>query len=114
LSLAAPHVSAQGAICGFSCFASCATRIACGCSGIFCAFQFCCCPACLFEEIASAAAGATETNPCSYHNFSTTTRTRLQDNIRKPKVYTDGIMRYGLLSEVKEPTSLQEALSSET
>ena len=39
-------------------------------------------------------------------------RTRLQDNIRQPKQYTDGTIRYGLLSEVKEPRSLDEALVS--
>ena len=37
----------------------------------------------------------------------------LQDNIRKPKSYTDGIVRYGLLAQVKEPSSLTEALDDE-
>ena len=40
-------------------------------------------------------------------------RTRLQDNIRKPKSYTDGTVRYGLLAQVKEPSSLKEALGDE-
>jgi hypothetical protein len=40
-------------------------------------------------------------------------RTRLQDNIRKPKSYTDGTVRYGLLAQVKEPSSLNEALDDE-
>ena len=37
-------------------------------------------------------------------------QTRLQNNIRKPKTFTDGTVRYGLLSDVKEPCSLREAL----
>jgi hypothetical protein len=39
-------------------------------------------------------------------------RTRLQDNIRKPKQYTDGTIRYGLLSDTREPSSLRDALGS--
>ena len=39
-------------------------------------------------------------------------RTRVQDNIRKPKQFTDGTVRYGLLSEVAEPSSFRDALTS--
>ena len=39
--------------------------------------------------------------------------THLQDNIRKPKVFTDGTVRYGLLTEISEPTSLHDALKSD-
>lgn len=39
-------------------------------------------------------------------------RTHLQDNIRKPKQYTDGTVRYGLLTQTLEPTSLHDALTS--
>ncbi|XP_071680293.1 uncharacterized protein [Lolium perenne] len=37
-------------------------------------------------------------------------RTRLQQGIRKPKVYTDGTVRYGMLSSTGEPCTLTEAL----
>jgi hypothetical protein len=37
--------------------------------------------------------------------------TRLQHGIRKPKVYTDGTIRYGLLTFSGEPNHLDEALS---
>jgi hypothetical protein len=37
-------------------------------------------------------------------------RTRLQHGIRKPKVYTDGTVRYGLLTSSGEPNNLDEAL----
>jgi hypothetical protein len=36
--------------------------------------------------------------------------TRLQYGIRKPKVYTDGTIRYGLLTSSGEPNHLDEAL----
>lgn len=39
-------------------------------------------------------------------------RTRLQDNIRKPKQFTDGTVHYGLLSAVGEPHSFHDALTS--
>lgn len=39
-------------------------------------------------------------------------RTRLQDNIRKPKVYSDGKVRYGLSNIVHEPYLLSGALAS--
>ena len=39
--------------------------------------------------------------------------TRSQHNIRKPKTYTDGTVRYGLLSEISEPKSDREALKSD-
>jgi histone deacetylase 1/2 len=38
-------------------------------------------------------------------------RTRLQDGIRKPKLYTDGTVRYAFVSSSCEPYNLQEALS---
>jgi hypothetical protein len=37
--------------------------------------------------------------------------TRMQQGIRKPKVYTDGIVRYGLFTSSGEPRNHQEALS---
>ena len=37
-------------------------------------------------------------------------RTRLQKGIRQPKQYTDGTIRYGMLSATGEPSSLSEAL----
>jgi hypothetical protein len=36
--------------------------------------------------------------------------TRLQHGIRKPKLYTDGIVRYGLLTSSGEPQNHNEAL----
>ncbi|WVZ50557.1 hypothetical protein U9M48_001799 [Paspalum notatum var. saurae] len=37
-------------------------------------------------------------------------RTRLQDGIRKPKVYTDGTIRYAMFTSSGEPQSVDEAL----
>ena len=37
-------------------------------------------------------------------------RTRLQDGIRKEKVYTDGTVKYGFLTSTGEPCSVDEAL----
>jgi hypothetical protein len=37
-------------------------------------------------------------------------QTRLQKGIRQPKKYTDGIVRYVLLTSTGEPTKLNEAL----
>jgi hypothetical protein len=37
-------------------------------------------------------------------------RTRLQNNIRQPKIYTDGTIRYACLTHSGEPESLAEAL----
>jgi histone deacetylase 1/2 len=37
-------------------------------------------------------------------------RTRLQQGIRQPKKYTDGIVRCGLFSSTGEPSTLSEAL----
>jgi hypothetical protein len=37
-------------------------------------------------------------------------RTRLQKGIKKPKIYTDGTVRYGMLSVIGEPCTLTEAL----
>jgi hypothetical protein len=39
--------------------------------------------------------------------------TCLQHGIRKPKVYTDGTVQYGMLVETGEPRDLREALSNE-
>jgi histone deacetylase 1/2 len=39
-------------------------------------------------------------------------RTRLQAGIRKPKVYTDGTIRYGLSTFTDEPRTVEEALGS--
>jgi hypothetical protein len=38
-------------------------------------------------------------------------RTRLQDGIRKPKLYTNGTVCYAFMSSSCEPYNLQEALS---
>jgi histone deacetylase 1/2 len=38
-------------------------------------------------------------------------RTRLQSGIHKQKIYTDGTVRYGLLTAIGEPTSTQDAFS---
>jgi histone deacetylase 1/2 len=40
-------------------------------------------------------------------------RTRLQKGIKQPKVYTDGTVRYALLTSTGEPTNLREALTDE-
>jgi hypothetical protein len=40
-------------------------------------------------------------------------RTRLQTGIRHPKRYTDGTIRYGMLSSTCEPCTLTEALGDE-
>jgi hypothetical protein len=40
-------------------------------------------------------------------------RTRLQRGIRNPKKYTDGTVRYGMLSSTGEPCTLMEALDDE-
>jgi hypothetical protein len=37
-------------------------------------------------------------------------RTQLQAGIRKPKVYTDGTIRYGCYTSTSEPSNLDEAL----
>nr|CAD1824304.1 unnamed protein product [Ananas comosus var. bracteatus] len=39
-------------------------------------------------------------------------RTRLQAGVRKPKVYRDGTIRYGLFTATGEPQSLEEALGN--
>jgi hypothetical protein len=36
--------------------------------------------------------------------------TRLQQGIRNPKIYTDGTVRYGLLTSTGEPRTTSEAL----
>jgi hypothetical protein len=38
-------------------------------------------------------------------------RTRLQSGIRKPKIYKDGTVRYGMLTTTGEPTSVSDALA---
>jgi histone deacetylase 1/2 len=40
-------------------------------------------------------------------------RTPLQKGIKQPKVYTDGTVRYALLTSTGEPTNLREALTDE-
>jgi hypothetical protein len=37
-------------------------------------------------------------------------RTRLQQGIRKPKIYTDGTVKYGFLATSDEPHSVEDAL----
>ncbi|XP_071685509.1 uncharacterized protein [Lolium perenne] len=37
-------------------------------------------------------------------------RTRLQNGIRKPRVFTDGTIRYGMLTSTGEPRNIREAL----
>jgi hypothetical protein len=39
-------------------------------------------------------------------------RTRLMDGIRKPKIFTDGTIRYANLTSSAEPYNVQEALSN--
>lgn len=39
-------------------------------------------------------------------------RTRSQHGIHKPKVYTDGTIRYGFLATTEEPTNLSDALAN--
>ena len=41
-------------------------------------------------------------------------RTRLQKGIRNPRVYTDGTIRYGLLTSTGEPRNIKEALDNAT
>jgi hypothetical protein len=43
---------------------------------------------------------------------ATRPRTRLQDGVCKPKVYTDGTVRYGLSVSTGEPRSVEEALAN--
>jgi hypothetical protein len=37
--------------------------------------------------------------------------TRLRDGIRKPHVYTDGTIRYGMIASTGEPSNLTKALT---
>jgi hypothetical protein len=37
-------------------------------------------------------------------------RTRLPKGIKKPKIYTDGTIRYGMLTSIGEPSNIDEAL----
>jgi hypothetical protein len=41
-------------------------------------------------------------------------RTRLQKGIKNPKVYTDGTIRYGMLTSTGEPRTLPEALKNDS
>jgi histone deacetylase 1/2 len=43
-------------------------------------------------------------------SFASRPRTRLQDGIRKPKIYTDGQVRYGFFNSTGEPHNVEEAL----
>jgi hypothetical protein len=40
-------------------------------------------------------------------------RTRLQKGIRNPKIYTDGTIRYGMLTSTGEPSKITEALGDD-
>lgn len=42
--------------------------------------------------------------------ISTRPHTRLQSNIRKPRIWTDGTVRWGMVSTSEEPTNLADAL----
>jgi hypothetical protein len=50
--------------------------------------------------------------PCSADLSPARPGTRLQHGIRKPKIYTDGIVRYGLLASTGEPSNHHEALGN--
>jgi hypothetical protein len=56
-------------------------------------------------------AGSSALQPPSSPPAPARPSTRLQHGIRKPKVYTDGTVRYGLLTSSDEPYNLREALS---
>jgi hypothetical protein len=67
--------------------------------------------------VSDSTQNATAMEVLDISNVPTTTRpcTRLQDNIVKPKKFTDGTVHYdnlGLIS-TREPQSLQDALSDE-
>ena len=41
-------------------------------------------------------------------------RTRLQKGIRQPRIYTDGTIRYGILTSTREPQNIRAALGDAT
>jgi hypothetical protein len=70
--------------------------------------------------VVGAGSSTTSSNPDSSSAPSVPTtydirpRTRLQDGVHKPKVYTNGTVRYGCIaSTVHEPRDINEALSDE-
>lgn len=62
----------------------------------------------------SSAAPASESSVQDESNtdqfISTRPHTRLQSNIRKPRIWTDGTVRWGMVSTSEEPTNLADAL----
>jgi histone deacetylase 1/2 len=61
------------------------------------------------SSVASDSAGINRDEPASTQNRRVT---RLQHGIRKPKVYTNGTIRYGCLAESGEPRNLDEAFNN--
>jgi histone deacetylase 1/2 len=61
------------------------------------------------SSVASDSASINRDEPASTQNCRIT---RLQHGIRKPKVYTDGTIRYGCLAESGEPRNLDEAFNN--
>jgi hypothetical protein len=67
------------------------------------------------EVASSAPQGSTAphfTTSANSPTEQTRPHTRLQAGVRKPKVYTDGIVRYGCLAALDEPRSLSNAPES--
>jgi hypothetical protein len=61
----------------------------------------------------SSASSAATSSGSSAPSEPNQLETRLQHGIRKPKVYTDGTVLYGMLAETGESCDLCEALSNE-
>jgi hypothetical protein len=59
-------------------------------------------------QAGSFASGSSQPQP----EEQTRPRTRLQAGIRQPKVYSDGTVRYGMLTSTGEPQTLEEALGN--
>jgi histone deacetylase 1/2 len=60
----------------------------------------------------SGVAGGSGAAPSSAASPAPWPRTRAQDGIRKPKVYTDGTVRYGMSAISSEPCTIAEALGN--
>jgi hypothetical protein len=58
----------------------------------------------------SPAPATSPASPPPVHLSPPRPRTRLQDDIRKPKIYTDGQVRYGFFNSAGEPHNVEEAL----
>lgn len=64
------------------------------------------------SEIAEAVAISAPSSHEPSAPSSSQARTRLQSGIRKPKVYTDGTVRYGCFTSSGEPHHIEEALGN--